>query len=139
MDDSPDSDMQVRSAVFLTSTRYDWIFICKKGTAVKGVNILFTKEWLEQFLKVENVGDIIKKYLNLRLTALNHEPMDVEYKRLLNEIIQVNGGCDYETMIIQNRIMLLLERFFTRTYYKISNLHFNVNTVRKATYVNILK
>ena len=127
MDDSPDSDMQVRSAVFLASTRYDWIFICKKGTAVKGVNILFTKEWLEQFLKVENVGDIIKKYLNLRITALNHEPMDVEYKRLLNEIIQVNGDYDYETMIIQNRIMLLLERFFTRTYYKISNLHFNVN------------
>ncbi len=122
----PEAGMQVRSAVFLASSRYDWIFICKKGTVVKGVNILFTKEWLEQFLKVENVGDIIRKYLNLRLTALNHEPMDIEYKRLLNEIVQVNGEPDYETMIIQNRVMLLLERFFTRTYYKMSDMHFNV-------------
>ena len=120
------SAMQVRSAVFLASTRFDWIFICKKGTIVKGVNILFTKEWLEQFLKVENVGDVIRKYLNLRITALNHEPMDVEYKRLLNEIVHVNGEADYETMIIQNRVMLLLERFFTRTYYKMSDMHFNV-------------
>lgn len=122
----PESAMQVRSAVFLASTRYDWIFICKKGTAVKGVNILFTKEWLEQFLKVENVGDMIRKYLNLKITALNHEPMNVEYKRLLNEIVQVNGEKDFETMIIQNRVMLLLERFFTRTYYKMSDMHFNV-------------
>ncbi len=122
----PDIAMQVRSAVFLASSRYDWIFICKKGTSVKGVNILFTKEWLEQFLKVENVGDVIRKYLNLKLTALNHEPMDVEYKRLLNEIVLVKGEPDYETMIIQNRVMLLLERFFTRTYYKMSDMHFNV-------------
>ena len=121
-----DSAMQVRSAVFLASTRYDWIFICQKGTSVKGVNILFTKEWLEQFLRVESVGDIIRKYLNLRLTALNHEPMDVEYKRLLNEIVQIEGNPDYETMIIQNRVMLLLERFFTRTYNKMSDMHFNV-------------
>ena len=126
IEDQPEAAMQVRSAVFLASSRYDWIFLCKKGTSIKGVNILFTKEWLEQFLKVENVGDIIRKYLNLRLTALNHEPMDIEYKRLLNEIVQVKGDTDYETMIIQNRVMLLLERFFTRTYYKMSDLHFNV-------------
>ncbi len=126
IEDQPEAAMQVRSAVFLASSRYDWIFLCKKGTTIKGVNILFTKEWLEQFLKVENVGDIIRKYLNLRLTALNHEPMDIEYKRLLNEIVQVKGDTDYETMIIQNRVMLLLERFFTRTYYKMSDLHFNV-------------
>ena len=121
-----EAGLQVRSAVFLASSRYDWIFLCKKGTSIKGVNILFTKEWLEQFLKVENVGDIIRKYLNLRLTALNHEPMDIEYKRLLNEIVLAKGETDYETMIIQNRVMLLLERFFTRTYYKMSDLHFNV-------------
>lgn len=123
---TPDNSSQVRSAVFLANSRYDWIFICKKGTQVKGVNILFTKEWLEQFLKVESVGEVIRKYLNLRLTTLNHEPMDIEYKRLLNEIVQVKGNPDYETMIIQNRIMLLLERFFTRTYYKMSDMHFNV-------------
>lgn len=121
-----DNAMQVRSAVFLASTRYDWIFLCNSGSVVKGVNILFTKEWLEQFLKVEKVGDIIRKYLNLRMTALNHEPMDIAYKRLLNEIMEVKGDVGYETMIIQNRVMLLLERFFTRTFRKMNEMHFNV-------------
>ena len=55
----------VRSAVFLGSTKFDWMFLSTKGTRVKGVNILFSKEWLEQFLEVESVGDLIKKYLSL--------------------------------------------------------------------------
>jgi AraC-like DNA-binding protein len=116
----------VRSAVFLGSTRYDWMFFCTKGTRVKSVNILFCKEWLEQFLKVESVGDIIRKYLNLRMSAFNYEPMDMEYKRLLGEIVQTHANAAYETLVIQNRVMLLLERFFTRTYYKMSDMHFDV-------------
>ena len=69
----------IRSAVYLGSTKYDWIFYSTKGTKVKGVNILFSKEWLQHFVEVETVGDIIKKYLSLKMSAFNYEPMDVEY------------------------------------------------------------
>ena len=116
----------VRSAVFLGNTRFDWMFLSTKGTRVKGVNILFSRQWLEQFLEVESVGDMIKKYLSLKMSAFNYEPMDMEYKRILNEIVQIDVEPSFETLIIQNRIMLLLERFFTRIYYKMSDMHFNV-------------
>ncbi len=116
----------VRSAVFLGSTKFDWMFLSTKGTRVKGVNILFSKEWLEHFLEVESVGDMIKKYLSLKMSAFNYEPMDMEYKRILNEIVQTDSEPAFETLIIQNRVMLLLERFFTRIYYKMSDMHFNV-------------
>lgn len=116
----------VRSAVFLGSTKFDWMFLSTKGTRVKGVNILFSKEWLEQFLEVESVGDLIKKYLSLKMSAFNYEPMDTEYKRILSEIIQTDVDPFFETLIIQNRVMLLLERFFTRIYYKMSDMHFDV-------------
>ena len=116
----------VRSAVFLGSTKFDWMFLSTKGTRVKGVNILFSKEWLEQFLEVESVGDLIKKYLSLKMSAFNYEPMDMEYKRILAEIVQTDVDPAFETLIIQNRIMLLLERFFTRIYYKMSDMHFDV-------------
>jgi AraC-like DNA-binding protein len=116
----------VRSAVFLASTKFDWMFLSKKGTRVKGINILFSKEWIEQFLEVESVGDMIKKYLSLKMSAFNYEPMDMEYKRLLGEIVQGDVNPAFETLVIQNRIMLLLERFFTRTYYKMSDMHFDV-------------
>lgn len=116
----------VRSAVFLGSTKFDWMFLSKKGTRVKGVNILFSKEWLEQFLEVESVGDLIKKYLSLKMSAFNYEPMDMEYKRILGEIVEANVDPSFETLIVQNRVMLLLERFFTRIYFKMSDMHFDV-------------
>jgi AraC-like DNA-binding protein len=116
----------VRSAVFLGSTKFDWMFLSTKGTRVKGVNILFSKGWLEQFLEVESVGDLIKKYLSLKMSAFNYEPMDMEYKRILAEIVETTVDPAFETLIIQNRVMLLLERFFTRIYYKMSDMHFDV-------------
>lgn len=117
---------EVKTAVFLGSTKFDWFFLSEKGTRVKGVNILFDKVWLEKFLEVESVGDMIKKYLSLRMSAFNYEPMDMEYKRLLTEILQTDVDPSFETLIIQNRIMLLLERFFTRIFYKMSDMHFDV-------------
>ena len=116
----------VRTAVFLGSSKFDWMFLSTKGTRVKGVNILFSKEWLEQFLEVESVGDMIKKYLSLKMSAFNYEPMDMEYKRILAEVVQTDVDPSFETLIIQNRIMLLLERFFTRIFYKMSDMHFDV-------------
>lgn len=116
----------VRSAVFLGSTKFDWLFFSTKGTRVKGVNILFSRQWLEKFLEVEDVGDMIKKYLSLKMSAFNYEPMDIEYKRILGEIIGSQADPDLETLVIQNRIMLLLERFFTRIYHKMSDMHFDV-------------
>jgi AraC-like DNA-binding protein len=116
----------VRSAVFLGSTKFDWMFLSTKGTRVKGVNILFSKQWLEQFLEVESVGDLIKKYLSLKMSAFNYEPMDTEYKRILAEIVQTDVDPAFDTLVIQNRVMLLLERFFTRIYYKMSDMHFDV-------------
>jgi AraC-like DNA-binding protein len=116
----------VRTAVFLGSTRFDWLFLSTKGTRVKGVNILFSKQWLEKFIEVESVGEMIKKYLSLKMSAFVYEPMDMEYKRLLSEILNNNVEASYETFVIQNRVMLLLERFFTRIYNKMSDMHFDV-------------
>src|ERR1700710_2737073 len=52
--------------------------------------------------------------------------MDTEYKRILSEIVQIDDDSAFERLLIQNRIMLLLERFFTRIYYKMSDMHFDV-------------
>lgn len=116
----------IRSAVYLGSTKYDWIFYSTKGTKVKGVNILFSKEWLQHFVEVERVGDIIKKYLSLKMSAFNYEPMDVEYKRILGEILNTSTDDAFDKLVVQNRVMLLLERFFTRIFYKMSDMHFDV-------------
>jgi AraC-like DNA-binding protein len=115
-----------RSAVFLASTRFDWLFLYTNGTNVKNVNIHFSKEWLENFLGIEEVGEVIKKYLSLKMSAFNYEPMDAEYKRILSELISAENSKSFENLIIQNRTMLLMERFFTRIYKKMNDQHFDM-------------
>lgn len=116
----------MRTAVFLGSAKFDWLFFSITQTKVKGINIFFSKDWLEKFVGIESVGDMIKKYLNLKMSAFNYEPMDMEYKRLLAEISSLNVEPAFETMVIQNRIMLLLERFFARIHKKMNDTHFDV-------------
>lgn len=115
-----------KSAVFLASTRFDWLFLYTKGTNVKNVNIHFSKEWLENFLGVEEVGEVIRKYLSLKMSAFNYEPMDAEYKRILNELMAAQESKSFENLIVQNRTMLLMERFFTRIYKKMNDQHFDM-------------
>jgi AraC-like DNA-binding protein len=116
----------IRTAVFLGSAKFDWLFLTNANTKVKGINIFFSKPWLEQFVGIESVGDMIKKYLNLKMSAFNYEPMDMEYKRLLAEILSIDVEPAFENMVIQNRIMLLLERFFARIHKKMNDTHFDV-------------
>jgi AraC-like DNA-binding protein len=115
-----------KSAVFLMNSRFDWLFLSKKDAKIRVINIIFSREWLEHFLGVEKVGGIIKKYLSLKMSAFNYEPMDIEYKRILSEVLHDGNDKIFETLVIQNRLMLLLERFFTRIYKKMNNSNFEM-------------
>jgi len=115
-----------KSAVFLASTKFDWLSLYTNGTHVKNVNIHFSKEWLENFLGVEEVGEVIRKYLSLKMSSFNYEPMDAEYKRILSELIAAKESQSFENLIVQNRTMLLMERFFTRIYKKMNDQHFDM-------------
>lgn len=60
------------------------------------------------------------------MSAFNYEPMDTEYKRILAEIVNNTSEDALSNMVIQNRVMLLIERFFTRIYSKINDTHFDI-------------
>lgn len=117
--DKPES----KSAVFLSSTKFDWLFLTKKGTHLANVCILFSKAWLDDFLLGEMAGEPIKKYLSLQSSSFNYEPLDAAYKKMIHEIMHVGEEASIQKMIISNRIMLLLERFFSRVFQKMSQRH----------------
>lgn len=115
-----DENEKFNSIVVLTSSRFDWIFYAKKEIPIKTVNIIFTKEWIDNLLDGEKNTEYIKKYLNLKISSFNYESLDVAYKQLMNEIIQCNNDTPFEYLTIKNRTMLLIERFFTRIYNKVN-------------------
>ncbi|HMZ46380.1 MAG TPA: helix-turn-helix transcriptional regulator [Chitinophagaceae bacterium] len=119
-------DDESKSAAVLANTSFDWIFYVKKGAQINSIHVLFTKEWLNNFLDGEKKVDYIKKYLSLKLATFNYESLDAEYKRLMKEVLLCNDKTPLKLLVLQNRIMLLVERFFTRMILKINDNSFEV-------------
>jgi AraC-like DNA-binding protein len=108
-----------RSAVMLTSSLFDYGVVLKKGSVAKCVNVLITKEWLAKYLGIDTNDKVIQKYLALKTASFNFEPFDAEYRQLLStRMEEEKKNNPMKLVIIQNRIMLLIERFFTRLYKK---------------------
>ena len=77
-------------------------------------------------LGVENIDDVLSTYLSLQVENVHTEPLDSEYRRLMQEITEVEGSNPMRLAVIQNRIMLLIERFFLRIYERKKNSFFDV-------------
>ena len=75
-----------RSIAYLTNTLSDWAYLGAKGTIYKGIDILFNASWLAGYLGVEHIEDVLTAYLSLQVENVHREPLDSEYRRLMQEI-----------------------------------------------------
>jgi len=103
-----------------------WSYLGAKGTIYKGIDVLFDAVWLGGYLGVKNIDDVLSTYLSLQVENVHTEPLDSEYRRLMQEIVEVDDNSPMRLAIIQNRIMLLIERFFMRIYERKKNSFFDV-------------
>lgn len=115
-----------RSIAYLTNTLSDWSYLGEKGTIYKGIDILFEPAWLADYLGINPSDDVLSAYLALQVENIHTEPLDSEYRRLMSEVVEVEEDNPLRLAIIQNRIMLLIERFFARIYERKKNAHFDV-------------
>jgi AraC-like DNA-binding protein len=115
-----------RSIAYLTNTLSDWGYLAAKGTVYKGIDILFNASWLAGYLGIGNIDDVLSTYLSMQVENVHTEPIDSEYRRLMQEITEVEDDNPMRLAIIQNRVMLLIERFFLRVYERKKNSHFHV-------------
>jgi len=118
-DDHYQVDHTAFSTALLTSSLFDANYELPEGTGAKGINILLDNQWLIHHFGVDSQSGLLHKYLSLKASRITIEPLDIEYKKLIHEIIdQVNGSSQFKQVAIQNRIMLLIERFFMRMAVK---------------------
>ena len=115
-----------RSVAYLTDTLVDWAYVMGKGTVYKGIDILLNAKWLADYLGVEDIADVLAAYLSLQVENVHREPLDSEYRRLMQEVADVEDDNPMRLAVIQNRIMLLIERFFLRLYERKKNSYFNI-------------
>lgn len=115
-----------KSIAYLTSTLFDWAYYSTRGTTFKGIAILFNKEWLARYLDITTVENVLSTYISLKSENLNIEPLDNRYRRWMRTIMEVQHDNPLRMTIIQNRIMLMIERFFSHLYDKMHNPSFRV-------------
>lgn len=108
------------AVAYLTSSLFDWYYHGTKGTSFKAVNILIPKEWLGKLMGIGVFDDILPAYIALKSRSFNMEPLDTVYYQLMNEIMQEDPDMPFPHLYIENRVQLLLERFFTRIHSRVS-------------------
>lgn len=115
-----------RALAYLTSSLFDWSYNASKGSTYKGVNVLFKKQWLAKYLDITSAEEVIASYISLKAENINIEPLDARYRRWMKTICHVDEAHPLRLTIIQNRIMLMIERFFSSLYEKMRNPAFRV-------------
>jgi AraC-like DNA-binding protein len=112
----------VYSGACLNTTFFDKITFSTKGNGMRLIKCLFNAEWMSKFLGIKKNDEVLLKYLALRAKNLNFEPMDAEYRMLVNDIFDTDPENPLFATITENRIMLLIELFFTRIYKRSGDL-----------------
>lgn len=112
---------QNRASVLLTSSAYDFAYQAAKGTAIRSISVLVTRKWLRQYLDIKSMDDVLEKYLQLKTGTYNFVPFDIEYRALFNEVMDADESVMIKS-IMENRIMMLVERFLTHLYQRMNQL-----------------
>lgn len=115
-----------KSAVMLSNCRFDGIFMCPKNIRHLGVTFMFNRVWVDEFLGNDADAMNIKKFLMLKTSTFTYEALDIQYKQLISEIFTPPVDKRFAQLTIQNRLLLLLERFFTRVCFKMRDLNYEV-------------
>ncbi len=94
---------------------------------IRSIKILFDEKWLKKYLGLSADTDVLQKYLSLKTESFDIEQLDEVYLRLMEEIWSIPQNDPLQNIFLQNRVTLLIERFFTRLHDKSSLLEGRFN------------
>lgn len=113
---------KVHAGAKLYSTLFNTSYTLSPGTRLKNISILITKEWMKSHLGIQSTDEVLQQYLAIKSAGFNFEPFDAEYRTLFNEVLEEQKDNPLEKVFLQNRIMLLIEKFFKSLVAKMSQL-----------------
>ena len=114
------------SGAFLTNSLSDFSYTATAGTEDRCINIFFTAAWLENTVGIKSTDDVFQKYLSLKTAVLNFEVLNFEYRELMEDIFEIKEDQPMQKVTIQNRVLLLLEKFFRSLYNRMGDQNKNV-------------
>lgn len=98
------------SAIYLTSFLYDIEYTLSKNVFLKGLRICLNKSWMQQYLQLPKIENVLEKYISMKTENVWYKPVDPESKELLQEIFNNENE---NLLFYHNRILRIVEIFFT--------------------------
>ena len=106
------------SVARLTSNLFMNTEMASAGQHIKTIRILFDEKWLKKYLGLSADTEVLQKYLSLKTESFDMEPLDDGYLKLMQELWDVQRDDPLQNIFLQNRVTMLVERFFTRLHEK---------------------
>lgn len=116
-----------RHMSYLSSSLSSWSYKGSAGSHLRGVSIIFSKKWLAGYLDINSTEDVLSAYLSMKAGNISMEPLDAQYRQWLNTMFETEASDPLRVTIFQNRIMLMIERFFAHLIEKMQNPSLSVN------------
>ncbi|MBL0356872.1 MAG: helix-turn-helix transcriptional regulator [Chitinophagaceae bacterium] len=109
----------IYSGAFLSNPLQPLEYIVNAETESRCVNIYFTKEWFQQHFGIAALDLIWNSILPVDRPVAHFEVLTIEYRELMEDIFALRKEQPLYLAALQNRAMLLLEKFLRNLYGKI--------------------
>lgn len=111
----------INSFVRLTGASFKHWEVIKKNSSVQFIKILFSKEWLSNYIGLREKMSIFERFIPVKSDAAEKEKLSEEYRRIINELWVINDDDPLQNICYNNRILLLVEQFFTKMHAEMLN------------------
>ncbi len=109
----------IYSGAFLSNPCKPLEYITNAATESRCVNIYFTKKWFQQYFGIAENDLIWDSILPTDKPVAHFEVLTIEYRELMEDIFALQEHQPLYLAALQNRAMLLLEKFLRNLYSKI--------------------
>lgn len=113
---SDEKNKTINSFVRLTGASFKHWGVVKKKSLIQYLKILFSKQWLANYIGLSEKISQFEKYIPVKTDAAQKEKLNEEYKRIINEMWLINDDDPLQNICYNNRVMLLIEQFFTKMH-----------------------
>ena len=137
-DEKVSDESVVYSGAFLSNSLFGLTYTANAGVEDRCVNIYFTAKWLEENTGIKTSDEVFKKYFSLKTATLNFEILNLEYRSLMEDIFELDAAEPMQRVIMQNRVMLMLEKFLRSLYTRLKDGDTGMK-VSEATLKQIIK
>jgi AraC-like DNA-binding protein len=119
-EDTLNDEEMIYSGTFLTNSLCDLSYTATAGTESRCINIYFTADWLLRHAGIKSTDEVFKKYLSLKTAILNFTVLNIGYRELMEDIFEITDDHPMYKVTVQNRVMLLVEKFFRNLYNRMN-------------------